>query len=61
MLALFAFYEINGWELRVDDADLIDLVLDVIEHRADLAGEDTEKIADRLARWAEPMCLPEEP
>ncbi|WP_345483264.1 type II toxin-antitoxin system death-on-curing family toxin [Actinopolymorpha pittospori] len=60
VMALIAFYELNGYQLLVEDIDLVDLALDVIEHRADLAGEDREKIADRLALWACPMDLPEE-
>jgi hypothetical protein len=50
VLAVHAFYLINGYLLMPDHSQLMYLAIDAAVDRADI-----EKIADQFALWTEPL------
>lgn len=55
VLAVIVFYNLNGWDLRAEQGDLVDFALAVVHDRREVAD-----IVRQLANWAVPLALPEE-
>ncbi|WP_239655090.1 type II toxin-antitoxin system death-on-curing family toxin [Mycobacterium riyadhense] len=52
--ATHVFYQLNGYIVRVDDADIVGLMVDVAEGQLDVPT-----IAATLKDWAQPFELPD--
>jgi len=55
VLSARLFYNLNGWDLRVEPGDLVALALNIAEGQIDV-----EHIAGVLKGWARELYLPEE-